>query len=429
MTDARAAALRAPRWLRRRPAGGRRRSAAHARLGAARGRHAHAGGGRRRARHDRRRPPRMAGDRRRARDAGSRRRRAAADAAIALGPSLGQCCGGALDAALHAAGRRRPGRSGRRQRRGSRCSSTAPAMSAARSPRCWPASAVPRAVDRRTRQRVPGSAVAAAHRAARVEPVEAEVDAAPPGAFYLVLTHSHDLDLAITPAILRRGDFGFFGLIGSKTKRARFEHRLRERGVADETLRAHGLPDRRARHRRQGARGDRGRGGGAAAAATRRLSRPQVAGVAGMMRQRKQDARYTDDMTPPIPTTPHRWKFIRAGGVDQVVIRSGADIVNLEHLDQKLWVALACPTRRRRDRRTHAGPDRHRQRRPHPAARADRRQPLDSRPLRRPRPADRAAATRVPLAAISHRHRRRPPARRRGRATLLALVGRPTPTR
>ncbi|MEO5699514.1 MAG: hypothetical protein ABIS17_16335 [Casimicrobiaceae bacterium] len=38
----------------------------------------------------------------------------------------------------------------------------------------------------------------------------------------------------------------------------------------------------------------------------------------------------------------HRWKFTRSGGVDQVVIRSGADIVNLEHLDQKLWVALAC---------------------------------------------------------------------------------------
>lgn len=41
----------------------------------------------------------------------------------------------------------------------------------------------------------------------------------------------------------------------------------------------------------------------------------------------------------------HRWRFVRAGGVDQLVIRSGADIVNIEHLDQKLWVALACPTR------------------------------------------------------------------------------------
>ncbi len=64
-----------------------------------------------------------------------------------------------------------------------------------------------------------------------VEPVEAEVRLAPPGACYLVLTHSHDLDLAITEAILRRGDFGFCGLIGSKTKRARFRHRYEERGI------------------------------------------------------------------------------------------------------------------------------------------------------------------------------------------------------
>ncbi len=46
-----------------------------------------------------------------------------------------------------------------------------------------------------------------------------------------------------------------------------------------------------------------------------------------------------------MPQGHHRWKFIRSGGIDQVVIRNGADIVNLEHLDQKLWVALACPTR------------------------------------------------------------------------------------
>ena len=41
----------------------------------------------------------------------------------------------------------------------------------------------------------------------------------------------------------------------------------------------------------------------------------------------------------------HRWKFIRSGGVDQVSIRTGEDIVRLPELDQKLWVALACPTR------------------------------------------------------------------------------------
>jgi len=39
----------------------------------------------------------------------------------------------------------------------------------------------------------------------------------------------------------------------------------------------------------------------------------------------------------------HHWKFVRIGGVDQVVIRNGADITHLDELDQKLWVALACP--------------------------------------------------------------------------------------
>jgi hypothetical protein len=40
----------------------------------------------------------------------------------------------------------------------------------------------------------------------------------------------------------------------------------------------------------------------------------------------------------------HSWRFFRAGGFNQVVIGSGADLLNLDQLDQKLWVALACPT-------------------------------------------------------------------------------------
>jgi hypothetical protein len=43
--------------------------------------------------------------------------------------------------------------------------------------------------------------------------------------------------------------------------------------------------------------------------------------------------------------THHKWKFFRAGGFDQVYFESSADLVNLEHLDQKLWAALSCPTR------------------------------------------------------------------------------------
>jgi hypothetical protein len=42
--------------------------------------------------------------------------------------------------------------------------------------------------------------------------------------------------------------------------------------------------------------------------------------------------------------SPYRWRFFRAGGFNQVVLNSGADLLNLDQLDQKLWVALACPT-------------------------------------------------------------------------------------
>ena len=41
----------------------------------------------------------------------------------------------------------------------------------------------------------------------------------------------------------------------------------------------------------------------------------------------------------------HTWKFFRAGGFDQVQIDNGEDLLALKELDQKLWVALSCPTR------------------------------------------------------------------------------------
>jgi xanthine dehydrogenase accessory factor len=69
-----------------------------------------------------------------------------------------------------------------------------------------------------------------------VDAVEGEVRQAPPGAFYLVMTHNHDIDLRVSEAILRRGDFAFFGLIGSRSKQQRFVHRLRDRGIAESSL-------------------------------------------------------------------------------------------------------------------------------------------------------------------------------------------------
>jgi hypothetical protein len=41
----------------------------------------------------------------------------------------------------------------------------------------------------------------------------------------------------------------------------------------------------------------------------------------------------------------HVWKFFRAGGFNQVKLETGADLANLDQLDPKLWVALACPAR------------------------------------------------------------------------------------
>ncbi|NUU01236.1 xanthine dehydrogenase accessory protein XdhC [Herbaspirillum robiniae] len=68
----------------------------------------------------------------------------------------------------------------------------------------------------------------------------AAVDMAEPGAYYLVMTHSHALDQQLTERILKRdaahGDVGWFGLIGSYTKRKQFEHRLTDRGYTQEQL-------------------------------------------------------------------------------------------------------------------------------------------------------------------------------------------------
>ena len=154
---------------------------------------------------------------------------------VALGPSLGQCCGGALTLCF------------------TPLAAASPAAWAAPPPRfelqLYGAGHVGRAIVRllaevacqvqwidERESEFPAEALPSHIQTLCVEPVQAEVDSAAPGAFFLVLTHSHDLDMAITQAILARGDFGFFGLIGSQTKRARFEHRLAERGVTPALL-------------------------------------------------------------------------------------------------------------------------------------------------------------------------------------------------
>jgi xanthine dehydrogenase accessory factor len=160
---------------------------------------------------------------------------AAVDQHYPLGPALGQCCGGAvtlrttaLDAAALAA-----------------WPDTPPLFTL----QLYGAGHVGRAIVRlladlpcrvqwidERESEFPAEPSAAHIERLCVEPVQAEVAAAPAGAFYLVLTHRHDLDQVITEAILRRADFGYLGLIGSATKRARFLHRFAQRGIAAEAL-------------------------------------------------------------------------------------------------------------------------------------------------------------------------------------------------
>ncbi len=61
----------------------------------------------------------------------------------------------------------------------------------------------------------------------------AAVGRADANACFFVMTHDHQLDYNLVREILKRGDSAYCGLIGSKTKRARFEKRLRREGVDD----------------------------------------------------------------------------------------------------------------------------------------------------------------------------------------------------
>ena len=74
------------------------------------------------------------------------------------------------------------------------------------------------------------------------EPVHLAVPTLPAGSRVLIMSFSHAEDLDVVAACLRRqreqGDLPFIGLIGSKTKWATFRHRLRERGFDAQELAA-----------------------------------------------------------------------------------------------------------------------------------------------------------------------------------------------
>lgn len=71
---------------------------------------------------------------------------------------------------------------------------------------------------------------------------ESIVRSAPAGSAYVVLTHDHALDFLIANEALKRDDSPYVGMVGSKTKRAKFASWYRSEGGDDDRLRRLVLP-------------------------------------------------------------------------------------------------------------------------------------------------------------------------------------------
>ena len=177
---------------------------------------------------------------RRAREALSRGAPGAQAFSRALGPDLGQCCGGHVEGVIevfNVASLPEP----RARRAETDPESATPVLlfGAGHVGRAIVLALAPlpfrtRWIDTRSDAfpaRLPANAVAVVSAS-----LAAEIAAAPSGAAILIMTHSHALDLDITAAALGERRFGFVGLIGSATKRARFESRLRALSIADEDI-------------------------------------------------------------------------------------------------------------------------------------------------------------------------------------------------
>ncbi len=157
---------------------------------------------------------------------------------IPLGPEIGQCCGGRVDVTLRRAA---PELVATLSERLAREDAALPhvflfgaghvghALARALSP-------LPlhvHVVDTRPDELVGLPENVEPHAAAMPESL---VRAAPPGSAYVILTHDHALDFLIGAEALQRGDAPYVGMVGSRTKRARFRSWYLEAGYPADRL-------------------------------------------------------------------------------------------------------------------------------------------------------------------------------------------------
>ncbi len=65
---------------------------------------------------------------------------------------------------------------------------------------------------------------------------ETAIEQFPRDTIFLILTHSHELDMELVEAVISRGDARFCGLIGSKSKAGKFRNRLRRKGFTNDEI-------------------------------------------------------------------------------------------------------------------------------------------------------------------------------------------------
>ncbi len=155
---------------------------------------------------------------------------------IPLGPAIGQCCGGHVSLAITRADEHLLARAEADERVAAAAQPAVLLFGAGHVGRAIAHALAPlplsvRWIDSRAEEF--GPAVPPAVAMIVSHDWEAEIARAPAGAACLVLTHSHALDSLIVAACLERDDFAYVGLIGSRTKRRRFERGFRDIGIAE----------------------------------------------------------------------------------------------------------------------------------------------------------------------------------------------------
>ncbi|MBV9114800.1 MAG: xanthine dehydrogenase accessory protein XdhC [Hyphomicrobiales bacterium] len=157
---------------------------------------------------------------------------------LPLGPHLGQCCGGRVELLLRPADHARLDELSREEESEARAEShvllfgaghVGLALAHALAP-------LPLAVTLLDDRDAPPPPLPEQVTFKHLDDPEGEVEGAPAGSAFLVLTHSHALDYRLADAALRRDDARYVGMIGSATKRARFERWFLARGGTKEAL-------------------------------------------------------------------------------------------------------------------------------------------------------------------------------------------------